>query len=75
MIDALIVFGGIFGIFGLWAFIEHVWREGLSTTLGNVASDGWVLAKWVGGIAAVIAILWWLGPLWSIVALLILILI
>jgi hypothetical protein len=71
MIDGLIVFGGILGIFGLWAFIENVWQSGLSTTVGSIAEGCWAITKWVFGLAAVGAVLWWLGPLWTIVLFLI----
>jgi hypothetical protein len=62
----------ILGAFGLWSFIEHAWREGLATTVGNITGSSWVLAKWVLGIAAIVATCWWLGPMWSIIVLLVL---
>jgi hypothetical protein len=71
--ELLLGFAAILGFFGLWAFIEHAWRNGLAATVGRVTEDAWMLTKWIGGIAAVIAVFWWLGPLWSIVVLLVLI--
>jgi hypothetical protein len=73
--DLLLIIAVPIGLYALAEFIKHVWQSGLATTLDAVAIGGWTLAKWVGGIAAVIAVFWWLGPLWSIVVLLVLILI
>jgi hypothetical protein len=74
VVDFLLLFGVPIGLYGLGVFLKHVWQAGLADTVGAVAIGGWTLAKWVGGIALAIAVLLWLGPLWSIVVLLLLIL-